>query len=266
MRKMVRSLMLGAMIGATGMALPSAAAPITMGFTPITFPDTVSTEDQADLTEVAGQFSVTIDYIVAPAFVTAIDPAYTNMVSFTFSNTGDIGSNITEIYWDWTPLDPALLDPTIPAPGGFYEDPTGETWVLEAPPAPGPGGVDPWVFPLFVAEAAGDGAGGGQVAGLRNNEPSTTFYMGLGTDPNPPNALATWDMIISSLKAGDIRFGLHVRSIETYLNSDGGPTSYHFISVPYVEDNTPEPVPVPAAAGLGFLGMALIGVMRRKKS
>jgi len=260
MRKLVRSLMLGAALVALGTGLPSVAAPITMGFTPISFPAEVSVPDQADLTAVAGQFSVTIDYIDVPQFILDMNltPQYTKMISFAFSNVGPVGSNITEIYWDWT-TDPALLDATTPPPGGFYDDPSGETWLLAAPTAPS-GVVNPWQFPAFVAEAGGDGAGTGQVAGLRNTDPTTTFYMGIGTDPNNPNVLADWDMIVSSLTAGDIQFGLHVRSIETYAGS-----SYHFISVPYVDDNTPV-VPVPAAAGLGFLGMALIGVIRRKKA
>ncbi len=260
MRKIVRSIMLGSLSATLAVSLPVAAASINIGFTQIT-PQSLG----EDL--VAGQLNLEVEMVAGTDY--GFLPDGYDWVSFTFSNTGGIASKIAEVYWDWEapsvipPLVPNVWDPTAPSPGGFfYYDSSGETWSLD----PGLGNVNPGNLPSggsFNADAAGD-SDAHQVPGRTNGNggivpgETATFFMGLVSG-------ADWDDVSGAIYGGFIDFGMHVRAIGT----SGGSES--FVSIVPIEPGGPlDPgnpvVPVPAAAGLGFLGMALVAVARRKRS
>lgn len=243
MRKSVRRL--GVAFALLPLALPAMADTISIDFTPIT-------SNSGLQNTVAAQFDLEISLV--PGTDYAVLPDGYNWVSFKFSNTGSIASNITELYWTWDA--PDVLDSTAPLPGGFYyfDD---ETWTLDPTlGGSGPQGVNPSNLPSgsnigFVADA---GADGGNTAGISTGE-SAIFFM--GTVAN-----ASWDDLSGALYDGLIHFGLHVRSIN-------GGTSDSFASITPIpptdpEDPDPPVVPVPGAAGLGLLGMAIVAKLRKK--
>ena len=244
MRKMVRSIMLSVAFAALPLAMPVLADTINIGFQPV-----LNVSNAPSLT-IAGQLSLEVE------LVAGVDSPYVpdgyDWVAFTFSNTGSVSSVVKEVYWDWEvpPNAPLVLDPTPPSPGGFYFDSSGGSWNLD----PGAGNVNPDNLPqgsniAFVADAGADQGGND---GISNGE-SATFFLGLvsGSD---------WQDVSDLIYGGLIRFGMHVGSSTLPGGSDA------FVSL----TPTPPPppfdnvVPIPGAAGLGLLGMALVAKFRKK--
>ncbi len=256
MRKMVRSIVLGAILASMACSMPARADSFyESGFVPIT-------NNSGSAWAVSQQFGVYVEMVSGGA--------YDGMASFVFSNNGPIESNIAEIYWDWNESNPVLdpdndnLSNNLSSNFGYF-DALGGTWNLD----PGVGNVNPNSLAAgntvnFTALA---GADEGNNPGLSVGE-EVTFYMALASSK-------TWDNLLAALQSGQVRFGLHVRSIDGNLlnTSDSFYSPYDPQYDPYLplpdapDPDAPNPVvPVPAAAGLGFLGMAIVGVMRRKKS
>lgn len=104
-------------------------------------------------------------------------------------------------------------------------------------------------------------AGGGAVNGVD----ALPEYLTVGYTYTSPTI---FNDIVSTFLNGTIRIGMHVQSIGS------GAWSESVLWTPYTGDTPPGPgpldpnpvVPVPAAAGLGMLGMAIVGMLRRKKS
>lgn len=97
----------------------------------------------------------------------------------------------------------------------------------------------------FSAEA---GADSGNQRGVQGGE-NATFAFALGSSSDYE------DLMAAMADPVNLRFGVHVRAIGT-----------NGISASYWAPNPMTPVvPVPAAAGLGVLGMSLLGFMRRRK-
>lgn len=240
---------MGIALATVPLALPAPADSINVGFQPV-----VNVSNLPSQT-IAGQLGLEVE------LVAGVDSPYVpdgyDWVSFTFSNVGSVTSVITELYWDWAvpPTAPLVLDPTPPSPGGFYFDSSGGTWRID----PGPGSVSPGNLPqgsniAFVADAGADQGGNN---GISNGE-SATFFMGLVSG-------ADWQDVSDLVYGGLIRFGLHVHGATLPGGSDS------FASTTPTDDPPPPPpldnlVPVPAAAGLGMLGMGLVAMLRRKKA
>ncbi len=242
MKVAVRNLVLGFMAVAVAGGVPARAESINIGFTPLS-------NNSPYANTVASQFNVEVQMVLGSSYEGLNNGLYDTMVAFTFSNTGSMTANISELYWNWGT--PVVLDPTPPAPGGFYYDPNGDSWNMD----PGPGNVNPANLPGgngigFVADAAADQ---GSQPGISKGE-SATFFMGLVSG-------AGWNDVSGALYEGLINFGLHVRSIN-------GGTSDAFVSVTPVLPPDPNDniVPVPGAAGLGLAGLVLVGILRRKTS
>ena len=115
-------------------------------------------------------------------------------------------------------------------------------WSDSASPANVPGGenLDP-DFSVSFASEEGNGNGEGIL-------PSTSETIIFDLD-----GVSSLSDIIEGLSNGTLRIGLHLTGI--------GPNNE--FSASYI---TTTVVPVPAAAGLGFLGMGLVGLVRRRKA
>lgn len=163
--------------------------------------------------------------------------------TFTFFNLGSpavadpISCHIEEIYWD--DLGTLLLDYSDPAtwlPSG---------WWAPATPANMPGGGT--LTPAFVADFSTEDGG------IYPGDAGVAFAIAYA-------APATGEDVINALLEGSFRLGLHIQSLpggysETYA------TDVYWDLTPEDPYNPPV-VPVPAAAGLGFLGMGLVGLLK----
>ncbi len=164
--------------------------------------------------------------------------------TFTFFNLGSpavadpISCHIEEIYWD--DLGTLLLDYSDPAswlPSG---------WWAPAKPEDLPGGNT--LIPAFVADFSTEDGG------IYPGDAGVAFEIDYA-------APATGEDVINALLAGTFRLGVHIQGLP-----DGDQSETYATGVTW--DLTPEDpykppvVPVPAAAGLGFLGMGLVGLMK----
>ena len=196
-----------------GLAL---AAPVLAAPVPITF------------TRINGNAPVD----VASQFLAVADDGAGDTVTFTFTNTAVTPSNIANIYFD---------DNNLLSFNSFLTQ-TGTTFSQGGSPGNLPGGNS--ISPVFTANTAlnvsadpGPPANGINAAG----DVLTVSYNLLGG--------ATFADVESALASGDLRLGLHVRSIGEEGDSDS------FVSVV---------IPLPTTAGLAGLGLAGVALRRRR--
>lgn len=163
-----------------------------------------------------------------------------NQVLFIFTNAVGITSNVSEIYID----DSDILALTF---GSIHDSISGTTdFVPGATPSNLPGGVN--LDPDFLADTnlSVEAENGQQKWGVD----ASNDILGIVYDVSPSTSIMSG--IANALASGDLRIGLHVRSV------DGG------TSDAYVNGS---PVPEPATLllfGTGIVGLAGAARMKRK--
>jgi len=164
-------------------------------------------------------------------------------VLFTFKNSADVVSSIAEIYFD---------DGVIFSQTGLYNNVGDYTAFVGGTPAPANLPAGGTINPPFSATASfGADFNGNPNKGINQSGDILGIKIKLLVG-------LTDDDVVSALTNGDLRLGLHVRSI----GSAGGSDS--FVNKPVSVSVTP--VPVPAAAWLfGGALVTLLGNPRRKK-
>lgn len=207
----------GLMMSATAMA-----APVDIGFarvTPANAPQNPAAQFKAVLSEVSS-----------------------NTVRFRFTNTAVIYCSISEIYYDSRNSAPlsSLMTP----------------------------------LNQFGASFIGGGAVPGNLPGGNNLSPAfnATAVFSADAQGNPANGLdtaadwlemdfilaagKTFNSVVDAINNGDLRLGLHVRSIGTSGQSDA-----------FVNGNPPPSnvVPLPPAVWAGLAGLAGVAVIRRRR-
>lgn len=183
-----------------------------------------------------------------------------NLARFAFVNfeSATVTSSITDIYFSDsnTPnylanlLDPNIIESDGPEfSQGVVPPNVGGDWAYEAD--------------VEVALSA-DSDTPISDSGIESSDEWVVMGFGMNT-PSP-----SYDYIYQAILNREINIAMHVQSITRISDGAGGGSDW-FEWTPvegYYPPLDPDPpvVPVPAAAGLGFLGMALVGVMRRKKN
>jgi hypothetical protein len=163
-----------------------------------------------------------------------------DQILFTFHNDVGTTSNIAEIYFDDGLLGPSVALNSL---GGFTNFTGGG-----ANPGNLPGGMD--ALPEFNAtqEFSADVNPGNPANGI--NEAGDILGVQLGLGSAGSGLYETWDQVAQGMADGDLRLGLHVRTIGALGGSDS------YVSLPPDFDNG---VPVPGTLflfGLGLLGLA----------
>jgi hypothetical protein len=188
--------------------------------------------------DLSSQLSITLwSYDEANAtFGTSLDDT---QVLFTVTNNVGIDSNISEVYFDDGLLGPSVA---INSLGGFTSFTGGSA---DPGNLPGGEGIDP-VFSSSTNFSA-DVDPGSPTNGVDDAADILGISLGLGS-------YADADAVNAAVLGGDLRFGLHVRSIGTLGGSDS-----------YVSPVPGEGVPVPSTLfllGLGLLGLARMQLKR----
>lgn len=258
MRRMVRSIMLGGLLVTLSSALPAAADP-DYSLTGLTYFYSAGFNILENSSGSSSAIALADDLFVSVAMD---GPGF---AYFTFWNWGTSGGSVTDIYWDES--NPLVLDPGPTSNNSnttnfnFVSTLSGNfsatNWDTNVAPGVLPGGAD--LDPAFSVHFGTDtwtGRGHSGSDGILDGG-YATFRVALASGYTGQSTLE------QELTSGDLRFGLHIQSID----DTGGSASY-YSPIP-IDDPPPLDdivVPVPAAAGLGFLGMALVGFVRRKKS
>jgi len=236
-----RALVAGAAI-ALLTALPASAGMITYTFSNLT-----NNQPGDDL---SGQLAITL-WSYDMANQAAIDNSWNNyvvlnssQVLFTVTNNVGISSNIAEVYFDDGLLGPSQIMNSL----------TGFTNFTGGGADPGnlPGGslADP-VFQASVSFSA-DVNPGPPSNGVNDAGDTLGIYLGLGT-------YADFDAVVAAVMSGDLRFGLHVRTI----GSLGGGDSYISPADGPSPPDGPPGVPVPGTLLLLGLGLLLLAARAR---
>lgn len=231
MRKMVRRIIgWGGAIAILPMAMPAVAASIT-GWADFNYTGSFSN---------VGVDNSGFATVLAPNLSVLVTMTNASTAAFTFSyadSPTDHDGVITRIYWDATV--PQIL-------GSFATGGLPTNWATPATPGTMPEGD--------IVTVESSKSSGASSNGIDDGE-SATFLISLLPTYN-------WSNLLTELSENDLRMGLFVSSI------DPGGSSDHFVS--YFPDPPSDPppfdnvVPVPGAAGLGLLGMALVAKFRKK--
>ena len=157
-------------------------------------------------------------------------------VLFKLTNSSIIASSITEVYFDYgTPSSLLYFSSVSNDILGIAGESTGVSFHDGSDPSNLPSGNS--LTPSFSVDASGESPN----ATSNGVNAASEYVKFLGTVKSG----VTFDNVIAGLNSGLLRIGLHVRGI-------GGGTSESFIN-----NTTPNPVPLPAAAWL--FGSALLG-------
>lgn len=216
-------------------AFNASAASITYGFFKLT---------NNNVEDLSGQLSITMMDASTANATFGVGTIAADQLLFTVENDVDAGfaSNVAEVYFD-----DGLAGPSMPlnSLGGFTNFIGGS-----ANPSNLPGANN--VTPSFQAtmDFSADVNPGPPVNGVNTSADILGIVLGLGS-------FADFGAAAIAVAAGDLRFGLHVRSIGVAGDSDsyigGGP------------DPDIRIVPIPAAAWLfGSALLGLVAVTRRK--
>jgi hypothetical protein len=199
--------------------------------------------------DIAAQLSFTVhDDASALANYGLVLGSGTNSVLFTFHNAVGEDSSISEIYFD---------DGTIQQQTAVHNDLGGSTDFAGGGANPGnlPGGAN--VAPPFVATA--------QFSADAQGNPSegvdtATDIVGIEMDLL---GTLTYADVIAALGSGDLRVGIHVRSIDTQL--DNG-KSDSFVNGPPDEAEPVVPEPTSLLVWTGLISSIGLIVYRRRRS
>ncbi|HEY3242744.1 MAG TPA: hypothetical protein VGM03_05265 [Phycisphaerae bacterium] len=158
-----------------------------------------------------------------------------SQVDFKFTNNVGVASSITDIYFD---------DGTLLGIASISGSGPGVAFMQPATPAelPGANGADPDFVTTDMFSADSDSPPAPNGVNSSSEWVTITFDLQGGQ---------VFGDTIDALASGELRIGLHVQAIGTTGGSDS-----------YVND--PTPVPVPAAAGLGALGLLVVGWARKR--
>lgn len=216
------------------MPMPSQALMVDIDFQRITNNSTENVQDQLsaqlrDASSSVSDFNVSLN---------------TDEVLFTFRNTAVIASNIAEIYFD---------DGTIFSQTGLYNSLGGYTSFSGGTPTPSNLPSGNAITPAFQATASfgADVDPGNPTKGINASDDILGIKIQL-------LAGLTANQVVDALSNGNLRLGLHVRSIGSDGNSDA------FINTPVA--STARAVPVPAAVWLfGGALISLLGGLSRNR-
>ena len=164
-------------------------------------------------------------------------------VLFTFRNSAEIASSIAEIYFD---------NGEIFSQSGLYNSLGGSTGFYAGTPTPENLSAGNTMNPVFVATASfGADLNGNPSKGIDQSSDILGVKIKLLVGLNSND-------VVAALNKGDLRLGLHVRSIGNAGGSDAFINSQASVS--------PNPVPLPVAAWLfGGALVTLLGNPRSKK-
>ncbi len=210
------------------------ATPITLDFYRIT---------AKNLENIAGQLHVTVwDQTDALNNFSEIE-IQADEVLFTFTNNVGIASSISEVYFD---------DGTIYSQSSLINSLGGSTdFGIVLNPGNLPSGNT--ISPPFVASVGfGADAQGNPDLGVDADIDILGIVIQLQSGLNFAD-------VANALENGDLRIGMHVRSIGQQGESDS------FVNTPYDPDPAPTPVPEPSSLLLIGTGIAALGVIARRK-